>query len=319
MDEIAAVGITDVGVVIAPETGAVIKDRLGDGSRWDINIRYILQDKPLGLAHAVLVARDFLADYPFLLYLGDNLVRDGVGDMLNMFLRGRGDACVMIKKVSNPKRFGVAVLDEDANIVKLVEKPAEPISNLALVGVYLFNSGIHQAIDSISPSPRGELEITDAIQRYLEMGARINSSILEGWWFDTGCKEDLLEANRMLLDERCQRNINSSVCSNSRVDGRVEIGEDCSINNSVILGPAVVGKGAVVNNSLIGPYSSIGEGCNLGAVRVENSILLHNCSLSGRVHVMESLMGRFCRIAGNGIERKAGKFNLGDYTELELD
>ena len=319
MDEIASAGITDVGVVISPETGAMIKNNLGDGSRWDINISYILQDKPLGLAHAVLVARNFLADYPFLMYLGDNLVCDGVGEMMKTFLMGHGDAGVMIKRMSNPGRFGVAVLDENANVVKLVEKPAEPISNYALVGVYLFNSGIHRAIDSISPSPRGELEITDAIQRYLEMGARINSCVLEGWWFDTGCKEDLLEANRTLLDDRCKRNIKSSFCQNSRVGGRVEIEEDCSIKSSVIIGPAVIGKGVVVNNCLIGPYSSLGEGCNLDAAWVENSILMPGCSLSGRIHLRESLMGSFCRVAGNGVLRKVGKFNLGDNTELELD
>ncbi|KJS17100.1 MAG: hypothetical protein VR69_06190 [Peptococcaceae bacterium BRH_c4b] len=315
MEQISSLGIKDVGVVISPRTGELVKKSLGDGGRWHFNITYILQDKPAGLAHAVWVAGDFLGNHPFLMFLGDNLVKPGFEEMLGTFADGRCDAGVLIKPVSEPERFGVAIVDKHFNILRLVEKPRDPASNYALVGVYLFNENIHKAIREITPSARGELEITDAIQRLLETGGNVTARVQEGWWFDTGCKEDLLEANSVLLDERCTRRIEGGVDDKSHVEGRVETGLGSSIYDSVVLGPVVLGEGVTVKNSHIGPYCSIGKNCTLEEVRVENSIILDD-SVFGMVYLKESLVGRHCRIKGNSAIEAAVTLNLGDWSEI---
>ncbi|GBF33463.1 glucose-1-phosphate thymidylyltransferase [Desulfocucumis palustris] len=319
MEQIASLGINDVGVIISPETGQAVKESLADGGRWNLNISYIVQDKPAGLAHAVLTARDYLGESSFLMYLGDNLISHSLGDMLDSFLRGGDDSVVLVKKVRDPGRFGVAVVNDNFKILRLVEKPERFVSSFALVGLYLFNKSIHKAIEEITPSARGELEITDAIQRLLEKGGNVSCSLVRGWWFDTGRKEDLLKANRVLLDERSERKVEGVIISgDSRVEGRVQIGQGSSIAGSVVIGPAVLGEGVEVINSYIGPFSSIGNNCLLNGVRLENTIVLNHSSLTDKLYITESLIGRHCHITGGAATVDMVRVNLGDWAEVRL-
>jgi len=310
--------ITDIGIIISPEHGSRIQEALSDGSRWGVNITYILQSEPLGLAHAVSTAQDFLGDSSFLLFLGDNLIQGGVKDLVSQFHAHAPDALVLLKEVTDPRAFGVAELDTSGRVVQVVEKPKEPKSNLALVGAYLFTSEIHQAIAQLKPSWRGEYEITDAIQMLLEMGKEVRSHILQGWWRDTGNKDDLLEANRILLDDCLKQSIKGEVDSQSHIGGRVEIKEGTRIENSLIRGPVSIAENCRVKNSFIGPFTSISAETVIEESSIEYSVILENSHIFKIQHLADSIIGRNTEVVKQ--EQSFGTIRLfiGDDTRVEL-
>ncbi|MBZ0188408.1 MAG: glucose-1-phosphate thymidylyltransferase, partial [Candidatus Obscuribacterales bacterium] len=296
-----------------------VKNCAGDGSLCGIDITYILQEEPLGLAHAVKTAADFLGQDPFVMYLGDNLIKDGVGPLVERFNKGGADAFILLKEVANPSSFGVAQLNGDGHILMLEEKPAKPKSNLALVGVYLFNSRIHEAIAQIKPSRRGELEITDAIQKLIETNHRVDSHVLGSWWLDTGKKDDMLEANRVVLDEMTEVNIEGTVDDGSRVSGRVTIGKGSHLKNCTVRGPAVIGKDCTLENTYIGPFTSIGDRARVTNAEIEHCILREDCQIldfHGRIE--DSLIGVNVELTRSNHKPVAFRLMLGDDSKVEV-
>jgi glucose-1-phosphate thymidylyltransferase len=317
LEQIKRAEITDVGIVVSPDTGQEIKEAVGDGSSWGIHINYITQSEPLGLAHAVKMAQGFLGDSSFLLFLGDNLIEGGVRDFVSRFKADAPDGLILLKEVANPTAFGVAELDPSGRVLRLVEKPKEPKSNLALVGAYLFTPEIHRAIAEIRPSSRGELEITDAIQKLLEMGKEVRSHILGGWWLDTGSKDDLLAANRVVLDSLPAGNIRGNLDSRSQVAGKVAIGPGTELTTSMVRGPASIADNCRIKDSVIGPYASVGPGTVIEDSTVEGSIILGNCRLCGVKPLVDSLIGRGAEVV-KGKDSRAVSLFVGDDARVEL-
>ncbi len=318
IEQTAEAGIDDIGIVTSPETGQSIKEALGDGSRWSARITYIPQSEPLGLAHAVQTAQEFLGDSPFLMFLGDNLIQGGVKGFVEEFETHRPDALVLLKEVPDPRLFGVAELNEQGEIVRLVEKPQEPKTNLAVPGVYLFTAEVHEAIKRIRPSWRGELEITDTIQQLIDSGKQVRSHILTGWWLDTGKKDDLLEANRVVLDEYLQRSITGEVDASSQVVGRVEIGEGTTIENSTIRGPVSIAENCSIRNSFIGPFTSIAAGTTIVDSCIEHSVIMDGCTISCIERLSDSVIGRCAEITRQEDSFRASRLFVGDDVRLEL-
>lgn len=319
VEAIKDAGVNEIGIIISPETGNDVKEALGDGSRWGIRIEYIVQDEPKGLAHAVKTAGKFLGDDTFVMYLGDNLIKDGVKPLVERFNQCKADSLILLKEVANPSSFGVANLDKDGRIINLEEKPKEPKSNFALVGIYLFNKHIHTAIDNIKPSKRGELEITDAIQKLIDMKYHVDSHVLTSWWLDTGKKDDMLEANRVVLDEMEDFVMNGDLQGSSVVSGRVHVGEGSRLNNCTVRGPAVIGSDCVLENTYIGPFTSIGDGAHVSNVEIEHSILRENCRIKdfdGRI--VDSLIGVNVELARSHAKPVAYKFMLGDDSKVDV-
>jgi glucose-1-phosphate thymidylyltransferase len=318
IDQIKEAGITDIGVIVSPETSPHVEPALGDGSQWGVNITYIMQSKPLGLAHAVTTAKEFLGDSPFLMFLGDNLIQGTVKNFIDEFNEYRADALVLLKEVADPRLFGVAELDSSGKVNRLVEKPKEPKSNLALVGVYLFTPEIHRAIDRIEPSWRGELEITDAIQKLLDSGKEVRSHVLTGWWLDTGKKDDLLEANRVVLDSLLETSIRGEVDSGSQVAGRVEIGEETILENSTVRGPVSIAAGCRIRNSFIGPFTSIAAGTKIDESYIEHSVIMDDCSIINIERIGDSVIGRNSVITRQTNNFKIIRLFVGDDARVEL-
>jgi len=311
-------GIRDVGIIISPETGSEIKGYIGNGKKWNIKVTYILQSEPAGLAHAVKTARGFLKSDDFIMYLGYNLLSHGVKDAIREFKTQSPDALIFLKEVDNPAQFGVARLDRKGNILNLIEKPKRPPSNLALVGVYIFNAKIHTAIDRIKPSSRGELEITDAIQKLIDTGCKVKSGLLEGWWLDTGKKDDILQANTIVLDEYIKRQIKGRVDSKSRIIGRVTVEKGASVANSIIRGPVIIGKNSSIRDSFIGPFTSIGEDVTVIGSSIEHSVILNNAYLSGVERLEDSILGRSARVVKNHDKHKVLRLMIGDDSAIEV-
>lgn len=316
LEAIAAAGITEVGIVVG-ETQPAIEAAVGDGSALAIRATYLRQDAPRGLAHAVLIARDFLGDEPFVMYLGDNLIVGGINDFVDDFTREQPDSLVLLTKVEHPEQFGVAELGPDGTLLRLVEKPKDPPSDLALVGVYLFNESIHEAVRAVKPSWRDELEITDAIQWLVEHGKNVRYHVLDRPWIDTGKRQDLLEANRIVL-EGIAADIRGSVDSGSRVSGNVIVEEGAEIIGSVVRGPATIGPGARVVNSYVGPYSSIGPRCEVIDAEVEHSVVLEGSRIEGVRRVDESLIGRNSEVRRVTSGPQTYRFLIGDDCEVDV-
>ena len=317
MQHLADDGIKQIGVIIAPETGEQIRNALSSNP-WDVNFTFIEQAEPLGLAHAVKVSRDFLGDDPFIMYLGDNLLEEGIGEFRKRFEDSGADSMILLKEVDDPRLFGVAAIDEDGRVCKLVEKPEKPPSNLGLVGVYLFSPLIHQAIDEIKPSGRGELEITDAIQKLLDQGRNVNSLIVKGWWLDTGKKDDMLEANRVVLDQWAKSDLNGEVDDESRVAGRVVLGHGSRIIRSRVRGPAVIGAGSIIEDTFIGPSTSIGENCIVRNTSLEHCVLLDGVTIEGAGRVEDSILGRNAVVRRTSGNHEALHLMVGDDAEVLL-
>jgi glucose-1-phosphate thymidylyltransferase len=316
LEAMAEAGIREVGVIIAPETGSEIRDAVGDGSGFGLSVEYIEQDAPLGLAHAVLTAEPFLGASPFVMYLGDNLLRDGIGELVDTFRREEPDALILLTPVPDPEHYGVAALS-DGRVTKLVEKPSEPDTDLALVGVYMFTPSVFEAARSIEPSGRGELEITDAIQTLVDRGLRVDPHIVHGWWKDTGQVEDMLEANRLILDDLEERMDGELV--DTRVEGRVVIEEGARLERSTVRGPAIVGRGSQVSDAYIGPYTAVGEDVRIEGAELEHSIVLSGSQISHLEYRIEaSLIGRNVRIGRGPALPKAYRFVVGDNADVQI-
>lgn len=315
LDAMAEAGIEDVGIVVG-DTEEEIRAAVGDGSRWGVHATYIPQESPLGLAHAVLTAREYLGDDDFVMYLGDNLVLEGITRFVAAYQEHRPDAQIFLAKVPEPERFGVAVLEGD-RVVRLVEKPREHLSDLALAGIYIFNSSVFRAASSIEPSWRGELEITDAIQYLVDHGYTVRAELISGWWKDTGKLEDLLEANRILLDQRSRR-VEGHVDEASHVVGEVVVEPGAVVRESVLRGPAVVGNDTRIVRSIVGPYVSVGEGTRVEDSEVSNSIIMSGCVISEVRRMGDSLLGERVRITKDDGRPAVFRFMLGDSSVVEV-
>jgi glucose-1-phosphate thymidylyltransferase len=317
IEAMAAAGIEQVGIIIAPETGDEIRGAAGDGSRFGVEITYIVQDQPGGLAHAVLTAESFLDSDGFVMYLGDNLLQGGIAELVDKFRSDRPEALILLTPVPDPENYGVAELGPDGGVVQLVEKPSEPASDLALVGVYMFTPTIHEAARAIEPSARGELEITDAIQWLVDGGKRVESHVVRGWWKDTGRLDDMLEANRLIL-ETVERRVEGELVD-SQVDGRVVVEPGARLERATVRGPAVIGSGALLRDAYIGPYTAVGAGCVIENAEVEHSILLESSSVRGLEGRMESsLLGKNVAISRDDRQPRAYRFMVGDNSEIGI-
>jgi glucose-1-phosphate thymidylyltransferase len=304
-----------VGLITARETGQYVKDYVNDGSAWNLKVTYIPQE-PLGLAHAVKTAKSFLGQDSFVMCLGDNVTGQSLSAFVKKFKNEKLDALIILKEVDNPSSFGIAQLDKEGNIVRLVEKPKTPMGNLAIIGTYLFSNKVHQAIEKIKPSWRGELEITDAIQEMIDMGFSVKAEILNSWWLDTGKKDDILSANAKILDEYIQLDVKGTV-TNSTIDGRVKVEPEAKIINSTIRGPCIIGKNALVENSFIGPYSSVGDNSKILNSNVEYCVIQESVTIKDVERLEDSLIGKYAKVTRNQRNRTI-KVHMGDYSEVEV-
>ena len=316
LEAIRAAGIQEVGIIVG-DTHEEIRAAVGDGSQFGVKVTYIQQEAPLGLAHAVKIAEDFLKDDHFVMYLGDNLIKDGITQFVRQFEQEQPHAQILLARVPNPQEFGVAELEKDT-VVRLVEKPKNPPSDLALVGVYLFGPSIFEAVNSIEPSSRGELEITDAIQYLIDQNKEVRSQVITGWWKDTGKLEDMLEANRIVLSG-LEPDIQGEVDEASRIEGHVVIGEGSRVLNSTLRGPLIIGRDCLIENAFVGPFSSLHDGAVIRQSEVEHSILLEGAVVEGLEQRMESsLLGRDVEIV-RGTRRPATyRFLVGDMARIEV-
>lgn len=316
LEAISEAGIKEVGIVVG-DTAEEIKSAVGDGKKFGLKVSYIHQPEPLGLAHAVLISKRFLGNEPFVMYLGDNLLKSGIKKFVEQFEKAKANSQILLARVKNPSQFGVAELKGN-KVVRLVEKPKKPKSDLALVGVYIFDQSIHQAVRAIKPSWRNELEITDAIQWLIDQGKDVRCQIVDGWWKDTGKVEDLLEANRMILDELPEK-IEGKVDPESKIEFKVKIEKGAIVKKSVIRGPVIIGKGTRIEDAYIGPFTAISEDCIIKSAEIEHSIIMAESRIENLPRrLSDSLIGKNCLIQCS--RQKPGAFRLiiGDSSEVDL-
>ena len=332
IEAMAAARITDVGIVISPATGDEVRAAVGDGSAFGVTVTWIVQEEPRGLAHCVTVAVDFLGGDDFVMYLGDNMLEQPLAEFVDRFLAARAEveaprlgesadppaARLLLAKVSDPSLFGVAELDGAGRVKRLTEKPETPVSDLALAGVYLFDRSIHAAAAAVSPSARGELEITDAIQGLIDGGRRVDHEVLEGWWIDTGKKDPLLECNRLVLDTVVRR-VDGRLDGGSRVEGRVVLDQDAELLNSTVRGPAVIGAGARIVDSYVGPYSAIAADCEIVRSEIDNSVLLAGARVVDIERLTDSLVGRSAVVSRRRGQPRTLRLMLGDHCQVEVE
>ncbi len=322
-------GVTQIGIIISPETGSDIQEAVGDGSAFGASITWVVQDQPLGLAHCVKIAHNFLGDDEFVMYLGDNMLEQNLVGFISEFTSRRQSpelssptggptAQILLAEVDDPRSFGVAEITEDGSVVRLVEKPDNPPSNLALVGAYLFDKTIHEAVAAIAPSDRGELEITDAIQWLIDSGHEVAHDVLVGWWLDTGKKDPLLECNRLVLDT-IDPQLDGDVDDASDVEGRVRIEAGAKIVNSTVRGPAVIGANTVVTDSYIGPYSSVAADCQVTNAELDHSVILSNSSIKNVARLTDSLIGSHVDVDRSTHVPAGLRLMLGDHSRVELE
>lgn len=318
LEAIRNAGVEEVGIIVG-ETRLEVMHAVGDGERFGLKVTYIFQEDPLGLAHCVAISRDFLGDSDFVMFLGDNLIKDGITEFADVF-RSRPEGVVaeiLLAKVSDPHRFGIAELDGNKKVIRLVEKPASPPSDLALVGVYFFDKTIHEAVESIKPSARGELEITDAIQWLIDAGKEIGSQQIIGYWKDLGQPEALLEGNRLVLEDLVAKN--DGICdADSLIEGRVVVEKGAQIVRSRIRGPAIIGAGSYIVDTFVGPFTSIGSKCELRSTEVENSIVLEGSSIDGVSRLEGSVLGKCVTIKKRTLLPRANRLVVGDHSVVEL-
>lgn len=314
IEDVIEAGADEIGIILGPNKDQVI-DTV-NSAEWDARIEFIYQGEPKGLAHTILVAEDFLGDEEFIMYLGDNIIKGGITQHAEKFRSLKPDSLVLLTQVDDPQRFGVAEFDEQGRVKRLVEKPKVPPSNFALAGIYFFNPIIIEACKSIKPSWRNELEITDAIQWLIENNRRVEASKIEGWWKDTGKSEDILEANRLILDDMKPRM--EGTLKESKVFGRAVIGQRSIIENSTIKGPCIIGKDCKIVNSYVGPYTAINDGCVIEGTEIEDSVVMAGSTLLDAGRILESLIGKNVRIKENGGRPVGNRFVVGDNSEIML-
>jgi glucose-1-phosphate thymidylyltransferase len=316
LEAIRDAGITDVGIVVG-DTAAAIQEEVGDGSAFGLEVTYIRQDAPRGLAHAVLIAHDFLGEDDFVMYLGDNFIVGGITALVDEFASIRPDAQIMLTRVTDPRQFGVAELDSAGEVTGLVEKPEHPRSDLALVGVYIFTAAVHEAVRHLKPSWRGELEITEAIQWLLDNGRKVTSTTITGYWKDTGNVTDMLEVNRLVL-ESIESQASGSVDDASELIGRVVVEAGAEVRESRIVGPVIIGRGTRVSSSYIGPFTSIAQNCTIADSEIEYSILLRGASIQGVRRIEASLIGHHVEVTPSPRVPKAHRLVLGDHSKVQI-
>ena len=314
LEAMRAAGIEEVGIVVG-ETRAEIEAAVGDGASWGLRVTYIPQEAPLGLAHAVLISEDYLCDEPFVMYLGDNLLKEGIARFVARFVAGRPDALILLQKVAEPRSYGIAELGPEGAVARLVEKPDQPRSDLALVGVYLFTSAIFDSVKAITPSSRGELEITDAIQDMVDRGLRVEPHIVSGWWKDTGKLEDILEANRLILSS-LESDVGGQLID-TQLEGSVVVAEGARLERCTVRGPAIIGSGCVITDTFIGPYTAIDCGVVIEGAEIEHSIILAGSRIARlNARMTDSLIGKNCTIGRSDARPVAYRFMVGDSSQI---
>lgn len=317
IEAIRDAGITEIGIVTG-DTAPEIREAVGRGGRWGVKITYIHQDEPLGLAHAVKISADFLGDDRFVMFLGDNVIEGGISPLISEFAQSDWNSQIVLTRIENPQQYGVVELNDKGDIIRLVEKPKDPPSDLALVGIYMFDHNIITAVNEIEPSARGELEITDAIQWLVSHGYKVRPYVHRGWWIDTGRPDDMLEANDLVLEE-LEYTIDGYVDRDSTVGRRVTVEKGAEIINSVVRGPAIIGKNARIINSYIGPFTSIYSNVTIENSEIEHSMVLENSvikDIEGRIQ--DSLIGRNAVVTRSPIKPKTHKLTLGDYSQIGI-
>jgi len=315
LEALKEAGITDIGMIVG-ETQAEIREAIGDGKEFGVKVTYIEQPKPLGLAHAVKISKNYIKDDNFVMFLGDNLIKEGIKSLVEEFEKNKPNAQILLAKVEEPERFGVAELNGQ-KVKKLVEKPKNPPSNLALVGVYMFDKNVFNAVDNIKPSGRNELEITDAIQYLINKNFNVEPHIINGWWKDTGKLEDMLEANRMILEDLEELH-KGEVDSKSKIIGRIHLEKGSKVINSVIRGPVIIGENTVIENSYVGPFTSVYYDCMIKSSEVEHSIILEKSEIDDMHRIEDSLVGKNVKIGRTLQKPKAYRLMVGDNSKVEV-